>query len=45
MAFKNVELLKEEIKEYQIPNYRVIKPGVGTVDREKILNYLNIGQI
>lgn len=35
MSFKNVKLLEEEIKEYQIPNYRTIKPKKGTIDREK----------
>lgn len=35
MGFVNEILSKNEIKEYQIPNYRSVKPSICTIDREK----------
>ena len=43
MAFVNDRLKDHEIREYKISDYQIIRPGVGTIDREKNLKLFCTG--
>ena len=43
MAFKNVKLNLDEIKEYEISGDQKIRPIGGTIDREKNIKLFNYG--
>lgn len=43
MAFVNDLLCEDEIREYRISDYQIIKPGAGTIDREKNLKLFYTG--
>lgn len=43
MAFVNDVLREDEIREYRISEYQVIKPGAGTIDRERNMKLFYTG--
>ena len=43
MAFVNDLLEDDEIREYDVSEYKVFKPGAGTIDREKNLKLFYTG--
>ena len=43
MAFENDLLREDEIREYIISDYNIIRPGAGTIDREKNLKLFYTG--